>query len=817
MEPLRTLVLAGLRKDKGTFVGLALLLFLASLALTLITSLFVDLSAREEALLDQVAAGDVFANDLVSNLTDEDVQEIEALPEVKEVKVTEAFTAPTRVEDAQGNEIVKSSPPLVNVYEAWGSSLEFNIITDDLSSYHRDRKGPADGEAYVRVAERTLRNMQVGDFIVLDIGGRETSLRVAGFYEDPQLGTPFMEMKRYLLSSGTFDELLAEIEETAASDVGVASGATSAEKAAYPIREINVMLTPEARSQGIDGHDLTQLIDDKTSWGESPHTLFSRQTLAGYSLLVVQVITAVLAVFSLILFVVALILCLHTASSSIQSGYADWGVLKGVGLPHNALRRALVMQYAFAALIGLVLGFVAGCLLEPLFWPVFLLITGILVVEASFPWMGLCCCAALLAALVVCVAVMTRKIGRITPLAALRQGDGDIRFSPRGASAISGSCLRASLAWRAIVSEKGRYASIGICSLLLCAFVTLSFGIGGAVAGNDAVYKAFGVWKSDGSVRFDGQEVSLDEVRETIESVSPITREWEESVAVLNLNGEACTFAGVSDTDVVEEASIVSGRAPKHANEALVGLSLARAKGLSVGDELQVEKGNGEERTYIVSGLLSSVFNGGNSVVLTYEGLQELVELKPESEASGISRQYQLADPDKIDEVVEALASRFGDSVDTELTGLFESASNLLPLVRDMMTIMGYVMSAFALVLACVAVMLVSRRTLLSERRDMGVYRAMGFTVASLRASFALRFLGVSAVGALAGSALTMAAGGALISSLFGLFGVGAFSLALPVWEALAISAAFALAFALSAFGMSRRIKDVSVRELVVE
>ncbi len=141
----------------------------------------------------------------------------------------------------------------------------------------------------------------------------------------------------------------------------------------------------------------------------------------------------------------------------------------------------------------------------------------------------------------------------------------------------------------------------------------------------------------------------------------------------------------------------------------------------------------------------------------------------------------------------------------------------MLLLCRDMLTIMGYVMSAFAMALACVAVMLISRRTLLSERRDMGVYRAMGFTVASLRASFTLRFLGVAAVGALAGSALTMAAGGALVSTLFGLFGVGGFSLALPVWEALAISAAFALAFALSAFGMSRRIKDVSIHELVVE
>ncbi len=814
MEPLRTLVFAGLRKDKGTFVGLALLLFLAALALTLTTSLFVDLSAREEALLDQVAAGDVAANDLVSNLTDEDVREIEALPEVEEVKVTEAFTAPTRVEDAQGNEIVKTAPPSASAYEAWGSSLDFNVFTDDLSSYRDATSGPADDEAYVRIAERTLHNIEIGDYLVLDIGGRETSLRIAAFYEDPQMGTPFMETKRYLLSPGTFEKLLADVEKTGSSGAGVASGAMAIEKEAYPIREINVVLTSEALSQGIDGRDLTQLIDDETSWGESAHTLFSRQTLSGYSLLVVQVITAVLAVFSLILFVVALILCLHTASSSIQSGYADWGVLKGVGLPRNALRRALIVQYALSALVGLALGFIAGCLLEPLFWPTFLLITGILVVEASFPWAGICCCVALLAALVACIAVMARKIGRITPLAALRQGDGDVRFSPRGASAISGSRLKASLAWRAIASEKGRYAGIGICSLLLCAFVALCFGIGGAVAGDDAVYKAFGVWKSDGSVRFDAQEVSLDEVRETIEGVSPITREWEEGAAVLDLNGEARTFVGLSDTGVLEEASIVSGRAPKHANEALIGLSLARARGLSVGDKLQVPKSDGEERTYLVSGLLSSVLNGGNGIVLTYEGFQELFE--PGSEAADVSRQYQLADPGKADEVTEALASRFGDGVDTELTGLFGSSTNMLLLVRDMLTTIGYAMSAFALVLACVAVMLISRRTLLSERRDMGIYRAMGFTLASLRTSFALRFLGVSAVGALIGSALTMAAGGALISMLFGLFGVGAFGLALPAWEALAISAVFALAFALSAFGMSRRIKDVSVRELVV-
>ena len=62
MQPLRTLVKAGIRHEKGTFVGLAILLFLAALALTFTINLFVDLSEREDVLLNDVGAGDELAN-----------------------------------------------------------------------------------------------------------------------------------------------------------------------------------------------------------------------------------------------------------------------------------------------------------------------------------------------------------------------------------------------------------------------------------------------------------------------------------------------------------------------------------------------------------------------------------------------------------------------------------------------------------------------------------------------------------------------------------------------------------------------------------
>ena len=161
--------------------------------------------------------------------------------------------------------------------------------------------------------------------------------------------------------------------------------------------------------------------------------------------------------------------------------------------------------------------------------------------------------------------------------------------------------------------------------------------------------------------------------------------------------------------------------------------------------------------------------------------------------------------------------ARFGDAVDTENTGLFGSATNMILLIRDMLTMIGYGMAAFAVLLACVAVMLVSRRMLISEQRDLGVYRALGFAVRTLRASFSMRFLAVALAGALVGAALTMLFGGSVVSALFGTFGVGAFSIQLPLWEALAIGVAFALVFAVAAYAFSRGVKRVSVQKLVAE
>ena len=43
-----------------------------------------------------------------------------------------------------------------------------------------------------------------------------------------------------------------------------------------------------------------------------------------------------------------------------------------------------------------------------------------------------------------------------------------------------------------------------------------------------------------------------------------------------------------------------------------------------MGDELTVDGADGKERRFVVSGLLSAMFNAGYGTILTYDGVRDL-------------------------------------------------------------------------------------------------------------------------------------------------------------------------------------------------
>ncbi len=282
---------------------------------------------------------------------------------------------------------------------------------------------------------------------------------------------------------------------------------------------------------------------------------------------------------------------------------------------------------------------------------------------------------------------------------------------------------------------------------------------------------------------------------------------------MVKLGGEIRTFVGLTDTSLVSNTS--EGRAPLYDNEVLVGTNLAALMGLEMGDDLAVRGVDGTERSFLVCGTLSGMLNAGYGCVLTFGGLCDLTG--SDLYASGVPRQYALADPGKADEARAALEARFGDGIDARPGGLFSGTSDMVELIQSLFVFLNYGMALVAAALVFLTVSLIIGHFFTVERRDLGTYRALGFTCHALRVQFALRFFCVALVGCALGATAATLGGGWLVSKLFSLFGVSQFSLDANPLMVSGLAMGLALVFLVAAYVSARKVKRVDVRELVTE
>lgn len=812
MALMRTLIAAGLKRGRRSFVGIFLLMALTGAALTFTVSMYVDLNAREEAALAEIEAGDVYAVDVAANLNRDVVDEIEALPEVSEARLNDALGVPVKYYRGDGTTVDKN-PTSGTALVAWGDALDFRLFSEDGRSLVADTPEPGPNEMYVPVSMQVSPGVHKGDELEVIVGDSTRRLSIVGFYEDPQMGSPFIEIKRYLVAERTFDEVAAEVD-AATLDGGKQELFSSQGKlASSRMAELNVRLTDEARAAGTTSSDLARIIAEKVAWGNTASGMFASDTLVGYAMMVVVIGGAVMGVFALLLFAIALIICTHTVSTSIEEGYADYGTLKALGLPNRALRGMLVVEYAGVSLAGLAVGLTLGSVLVPFALPFFAQLTCVLASNAAPPAAAIALLAVLLALVAAVVALKTGKLARISPLVAFRGGAADVRFRSRGERPLGGSHLSLQLAVRAIMSAKRRYVGLAGCACVLCAFIVLVFGIGGTLRGENAAQDAFGMWESDLSITLASPDVDFAEVERVIEEASPIEKSWQEAFAMVSFGGESHSFAGLSDLTLVQ--GVTEARLPAHDNEALIGVNLAKSMDLRVGDELVVDGADGEERRFVVCGLLSAMFNAGSGTILTYDGVRDLAGTA--EDAAEPSRQYQLADPDAADEARAAVEARFGDAVDTRATGMFADTTGMIGIIQQLFTVMGYAMAGVAAVLAFLAVSLIIGRMFTAERHDLGVYLALGFTSRALRLQFALRFFLVALVGCALGATAAALGGSWLMGQLFGLFGVSRFAIDANPLMVGGLTLGLALVFLVAAYASARKVRRVDVRELVAE
>ncbi len=777
-----TLFKAGVRRHKGSLIGIFVLVLLVSLSLGTVLTIWSNSGSYVVSELERAGYGSLTA--WVSNLSDREALtgEIAALPEVATVETQELiysnYTVNEQESDSEGQLITQSL-----------DETRYRFFTDDLSGYRSDVPQINPGEVYVSPSLVSMFGVGLGDEITFPVAraGGNVVLTVKGFYEDPFMGSSMIGMKGFLICQEDHDAMAERIR-------GSGIDALAREGAMLHIFS----------ERGLTASELSAVINENTSLPAHTEFVHSADAISGFMLILQNAFSGLLLAFVLVLLCVVFVVLSHSIGATIEADYVNMGILKTVGITSAALRRIQLLQYGSAILPGLVLGIVLSGPISALVSKMTLTTTGILI-PASLP-VALCLAAYVIIGLLLGAFILfkTAKIGHITPMKAIRGETVGTTPNPKRLPVIRGAHLSLGLAVRQLVTGKKKYAGACVVALLLVFFASM-IGRMDTWLGADGkgMMDAFNPADHDIGVQTFGT-LSETEAEAAVLTFTDITDSYLLAMLNVSVNGVDYTANAISEP---ERFHILAGRTSTADNEIVITEFIAADLNVGIGDTLTVT-GDSGSATYVISGIYSCANDMGANVGMRQAGYLRIGKDEPQIWC----HHYFLSDPTQKAAITETLENTYGGDIhihENTWPGLFGIISAMGALVVFM-----YVMViAFILVVT----VMTGSKLLSAEQRDIGIYKAIGFTDKTLRLSFALRFGVTAVIGSALGAALAVVLTDPLVDRVMKLAGISNFASHSSAGNALLPAVIVILLFTVFAYLLAGKIRKADLTVLIAE
>ncbi len=778
-----TLLKANIRRKKGTFISIMLL---TTIIVTIITAVFSVRENYDNALdnaLEYVDSGEINAYIKTDILTDELRKSVENSELVEKVEYIDsiATNGATFGENTDGNSYF--------MMEMTDKIKIFNSSADGFEESVPELKS---GEIYLPLGLKSKMECNVGDSVEIAlIGYKNAYFKIKGFVQEPTCGAMLMGIKHVFISHEDFQkyyDLCKPLEtEDRHCDCTVMRIHQSADSDLSPAklqRQLNVE---------------TKIVDYSTFTLNTAHTL-------NYTTLLPDMLLDVVLVFAILLFVTVLIVMSHSIGTEIEIDYTTLGVLKSQGFTKGKIRMVIMLQYLIAEIIGIIFGCIAAIPLERLISSIFRFVTAVLPDTGISVFKTLLFTIVILVVSVILIFIKTGKIAKISPVRAISGGREEIYFSSRLNVPISKKLLSASLSLRQFTSAKKRYiGAVFITAILTFCMITINL-VGNMFSSRNAL-RLMGLTIADINVYLDKSAGSLDEVDEIIKSYTEIEQENSTNGRYISLNGESLHCEIYENPQSIN--GILKGREPIYNNEILITEMVADSLDIKMGDEVTVTSSEKDE-SYVISGIYQSGMDAGMSFAMGFAAAERLG-----IDTNTNYRYYIIEDKSQANAIADEITAKYGDDVIVDVYN--EDADSEMQMYSMIISVLKIVIYAFSIIFAFVVVRMVCSKTFIQERTDIGIYKAMGFTSGKLRLGFAIRFLIIAVIGSVFGTVLSLLLSEKILSQLFRLMGMSKVILEFTAAAMLVPIGAISLSFCVFAYLVSRRIKKVAVRELVVE
>ena len=630
------------------------------------------------------------------------------------------------------------------------SGSRYRFFQNNLSGYREAPEEIGGQEVYVSPSMKSMMDLEPGDTVTFPIarGGKTISLTVAGYYEDPFMGSSMIGMKGFLISEKTYEEIGSVIEETGMD----------------ALARDGLMIHIQAED-GITVSEVNRILVENTPLSMYTEFIHSADTMAGFMGILQNAFSAILAAFALVLFGVAMAVMGHSISGLVEQEWKNLGILKTMGYTGGRLTGLLTIQYGAAMGGGVILGMLLAVPAAGLISRMTVTTTGVLI-PVHFPVLPCMGVFAILLLVPVSFCILRlRNIKRIAPMAAIRGeldtvSASETKFFRNG---IQAGGLSFHLALRQVLTGRRRYMGTCLVAVFLVFFASLAGRMNGWL-GEDGkgMMDAFNPADLDLGVQVLG-ELGAEEMEQMVLSYTDITDSYLLAMPSVSVNGTNYTANVITEP---ERFHISRGQTSMGADQVVLTEALASDLGADVGDFVTIRgnKGSGE---FTVSGIYHCANDMGANLGMSREGYLSIGE----DDSRLWCYHYFLEDPSQKQAITEALEQTWGGDVhvhENSWLGLFGIISAM-----HMLIFFLYGVSAAFI---CVVTGMAGTKILDAEQKDMGIYKSIGCSVRMLRFSFAFRFGIVAAVGAVIGTLAAMGFTDPVVSTVMRLAGISNFA-----------------------------------------
>ncbi len=694
MEKSILLARSNLQKAKGQAAGIVVLILLAALMLNLWLMLSFDYKKNFDRCHERLQDGHVTIA-------------VDGEPtEMKE------FLEPLLRRDARTTAYsVDASMHMVGLFEYNGGEINSEFIFLEKETALSRTVGRVEivedsdftSGIYMPVLYRS-EEVAVGRTIEISIGSHPMTFTVCGFFNSPMAGSHNCSMCELILTTDQYEKLK---ETDYAPEAALCS----------------VRLQDKEQSE-----DYEVMLKNEVSF-QYPNTRMASNSyaLVSQSRYISQMICAgIMSATAFFVLLIALVVIVSNIINDIQENIKNLGALKAVGYTGCQLVNALLLQFLGLTLAAAVVGAGLSYLLFPYVNEMMVSQTGIPYEVRFLPAPLLLTIAVLSGAVAVAVRLAARRIHRIEPIVALRQGVATHNFRRNHVPLAENQApLTLLLALKTTCSGLKQNLTVGITMLVLSLVIVFSGLMKENIITDMTPFLAMIVGETADScinVNAAAEEALL----EKIHADKRVEKAYLYHSAEVRHIGGVCLLATMCDdfSQVNNQGVIIEGRYPCFENEIALAAKYAEEQGLKIGDEITLTA-DGREAAYLIAGLTQISNNLGKDCLLTRKGYERLGEL------ANTSYYLNLTEDTDIEAFHQEIKESLADEVNMTINILSTIEGSSSVYVSLMTAIVAAVLALSGIVAAFVLYLLV-RALLNRKKRDYGILKALGFTTRQL-------------------------------------------------------------------------------------